>query len=464
MSQMTSRFIAPFLLMPVLGGWMLLGCGADSAGSATRGVAETVSAQELAKTLDLSKFPAPAGTEFNTRTAAEVQALAPLAIQPTAEFYLKEFAKLGFKPSGEPGSHIVSAEYAQASLVKDGHTISLSVLPGQDGKVMVSIYRHGNLDARTLPQSEGATPSHGSSTLHMYVARGSVAEESKFIEQAFAKLGWQQFVPPHTSMADDPDHRQFTFRKQGYVASASVGVAPAQQNKTMVQYQVRTLAHELPAPLKATKVEFDDDRVTLDCDIPDDLEAVDKFYAQAMPAAGCRALEHDEPRDKGHILRYETPDKGIFLIRLKTEDHKSTHVNFLYYSPELLAKMREQEGKPLESADTSAPSGTAERAEKKIVAQSIPLPVPKADIEYKAESEEINFRSPRTIEELVKALREKLKATGWQEPAEAPVAEANTGALLFQQGDATLTIVLLNTGLGDGTQVTIHASGLAWGD
>lgn len=459
------RYLAHCLYVAVIAG---CGAGSDGPGGTSQAAspaskAGVVSARELAEFLDLSKLPFPPGTQFNGRNAAELQALVPLAIQPTADFYLKALAEKGFKPTDEPGAHIITAEYAQASLKKDGHAVSLSVIPGSDGKVMVSVYRHGNLDAGSLPQSEGAKPTYGSSTLHMYVAKGSVAEEVDFVRKAFTEHGWQEFTPPNTAMVDDPEHRQFTFRNKGYLVSGSVGVAPAQQNKTMVQYQVRTLAHELPAPADAVKVEYDDERWMLNCEVPGGLGVAESYYLKTMPELGYKPLKHDEPRDKSRLLRFGTPEKGILLLTIRTEDHKASQVEFLHYSAELLAKMREQDQKPNEPPAAPTTPGAVPEV-KSIFARAIPLPKSAKDVEYQVDQEQIRFQSGDNIKMLVADLRMQLTAEGWKEFSEATVAEENAGTILFRQGDAMLTIVLLNLGLGGNTSVTISTAGLEWRD
>lgn len=447
---------------------ILCGCGAN-AGSAAAPVSDgkIVSASELAKVIDLSRIPAPQGARFGDRNAAELNVYVPLKVVPATEFYLRELEKLGYTPSKEPALTTIQNDYSSVTLVKGGYSLFLSATPSEEGQSLVSLIRYGNYDARRLPQSEGAKQGYGSPTLMHYVAKGSVAEECDFVMKALAKEGWQQYFQPNTSYTEDPKQRSMMFRNKGYRLNVSVGEAPAQQNKTMVQYQLYTLANELPAPAEAKNVEFDDEENVLTCIIPGDIEVADKFYRKAMPEVGCKALEHDEPKETTRLQRYETAEKGIYLVTMKNEDQKETKVEFLYYSPELLKKMRESEGKPAEKTDaeppTTAPSDDAPKR-KPIFAKLLPLPAKTLDLKFDADGQSIQFRSSEAIPALVKSMKQSFEAADWKELPGSTTADANAGAMVLQKEDALLTFVLINTGLGDGTTVMINGNGLDWSD
>lgn len=446
----------------------LCGCGAN-AGSAAAPVSDgkIVSASELAKVIDLTRIPAPQGAKFDDRSAAQVNVYVPLKVVPATEFYLRELKKLGYKPSPEPYLTTIKDDYSSVTLVKDGYSLFLSATPGEAGQSLVGLIRYGNYDARRLPQSEGAKQSYGSPSLMHYVAKGAVADECDVLLKALAKEGWQQYFQPNTSYAEDPKQRSMMFRNKGYRLNVSIGEAPAQQNQTMVQYQLYTLANELPAPADATNVEFDDDQHVLKCVIPGDIEVADKYYRKAMPEVGCKALEHDEPKETTRLQRYETAEKGIFLVSMKNEDQKETKVEFLYYSPELLKKMRESEGKTAEKTDAETPS-TAPSDDvpkrKPMFAKLLPLPAKTIGLKFDANGQSIQFRSNEPIPALVTNMKKSFEAADWKELPGSTTADANAGAMVLQKGDALLTFVLINTGLGDGTTVIINGNGLDWSD
>src|SRR5262249_22234157 len=122
-------------------------------------------------------------------------------------------------------------------------------------------------------------------------------------------LGWQRFVSRLRDGDDDDKdkkNRTLAFRKQGYILIVYVGESPVKEFRTHVQFMVTALAHELPAPPNATKVEFDDANWKMRCEVPGDLKEAAEFYQKAMPAAGYKALSSEEPRPAYWNLRFGT--------------------------------------------------------------------------------------------------------------------------------------------------------------
>lgn len=417
-----------------------------------------VSSAELATVLDLTKLPIPKDAKFNTRTAAEFSVIVPGIVPAITDFYLKGFADAGFQVTGAPGSKMITDDYSQAALARDGYSVSLSVTKGSEpGTLMVSANRHGALDARELPVSPGGKSLYGSSTSSMYVGQGSVKEEVDFIVKDLNSKGWRRYDRPNSSSAESEDSQQFDMRNQGYLVSLYASKAPAQDNKTVVQYQVRTIAHELPAPLDATNLKFDDARVELTCDAPGDVSQLFKFYSEAMPKVGCKPLKHDDPKPKSAILRFEPAEKGILLIELSTEDNKTTKVASRYFSAEFLAEMKRQS----DEANKPKPEPTKPTAEK-IVAQDIALPAEALEVTYTSDAEEIKFHAKGALEPFAKSLIEKLKSAGWKYDDKFSIVSENLASLEFKKGEASLSAKLINIGLGDGTEVTISTKGLTW--
>lgn len=418
-----------------------------------------VSSAELAAVIDLSQLPALPDSKFNSQTAAEMNVVVTNTVKTVAEFYLKAFADLGFEPATDPGSLLITDDFAQATLNRDGFFVSLSILKGgEPGKVMVAAFRHGALDARTLPVSERAKSLYANSTSSMYVARGSVAEEADFVREKLKAAGWQSFAAPHSASPDDPDRQEINVRNQGYRLSVSVSKAPAQDNQTVVQYLVHTIAYELPAPATAVNIEYDDTRRILMCDVPGDLPAVQDFYLEAMPKVGFRPLKHDELKPKRGILRFEPADKGILLIEMATEDHETTRVEFRLYTAEFLAEMdrKAEEARKAREAKTATPEAD------KIDARDIPLPAGALDVTYKAKDREIRFHSKDLLEPIAKSLINDLTAIGWKYDETLSVINENVGSLEFKKGPASVSATLINTGLGEGTKVTLTTRGLSF--
>jgi hypothetical protein len=106
---------------------------------------------------------------------------------------------------------------------------------------------------------------------------------------------------------------------------------------TEVQYSIRTLPRELPAPTTAYDIQIDPDFGKLNCRVPGSMEVVAKYYFQAMPAVGHKPLVHDSPGSNFRQLRFEAEDRGVIVVELfERTDFKDLFLGVRYYSPQEL--------------------------------------------------------------------------------------------------------------------------------
>ena len=93
-------------------------------------------------------------------------------------------------------------------------------------------------------------------------------------------------------------------------------------------------------------------------------------------------------------------------------------------------------------------------------APQLPVPVPTdaVELQYDADSGDIDFSSPSSVTALVKFYRQELAPLGWKEDATGAMVSDAVGSLEFTQGDASLSLVILNVG-GD-SKVMITSTGL----
>ena len=431
------------------------------------------SAMELAKVMDFTKLPLMEGAKSGRNNSANFQAKVPAKVPDVAEFYLTKLAALGWKLDTEQSSNKITDEYASAKLSKDGHVAYMSISrtsdkPDDKPESWVQFWFQGNFDTRTLPRSEGAKLTYGSQTSSIYTTPNKVADEADLVAKALVADGWQAFGRFNSSKTEQPDQRSWTYRKQGYVLDIFIVVAPAQGNQTNVQYSVRALAHELPAPPGATQVEFDDEMWEMKCEVPGDLQTVAEYYRKAMPAAGYKTLSSEDPRETYINLRFGTEADDIVLVQVASKDGKSTKVHAIGTSAGVLAEMRKREEKQIQEAKQKLEEKNKKQAvektpkEKALIVQDVPLPKEAKQVKYDAAGEQIVFQSSGNLEALAKEMREQLTAAGWQENPTFSVVNKNVGSFQFKQGAASIQITLVNTGLGDGTKATIKVKGMEW--
>jgi hypothetical protein len=304
-------------------------------------------ALQLAKILDLTKLPVPQGAEVRGNNPAHLEGKATGKVPDLASFYLDKLAALGWKPGDGPGEKEITDEYAQASLHRGGHITSLSIIQTNKDKLecLLQLHFRGNLDARTLPRSDGAKLLHGSQMLVMYTAMKPVPAEADWVAQTLAKEGWQRYEPFESRSAPPADLRTLNLRKQGYTLRVFINKAPAQNNQTSVHYSVSALGHELPAPPDATRVRFDDKDWRMECEVPASMDTVTQFYRTAMPAAGYKDLPGEAPQDKYVTPRFGAEGGDVVLVQVQKKGDKNSSVSAFGVSAAMLEKMRKDDEK-----------------------------------------------------------------------------------------------------------------------
>jgi hypothetical protein len=304
------------------------------------------SSRELAKVLDLSALPALEGTKFGAKSAANVSAQAPGTVPDVSAFYQKNLSALGWELVPEPDRKNTD-EYATLLFAKNGHRASLTISKFNVAKekapqTMVRMEFHGNLDTRTLPSPAGNQILSAGQTVTSYLTEKPTAEMMLWVPKALAAEGWQKFTGFDAAEEETGVHRTLKFRKQGYAVTIFIGIHPLQK-KTHFQYMVSALGHELPTPPEATKVQFDDVRWKLACEVPGDWKAAAEFYQKAMPATGYQPLSSEDPRPTYWNLRFGTDAGDVIMVKVSSMDKQPTQVNIHGISAAALAAMKKRD-------------------------------------------------------------------------------------------------------------------------
>jgi hypothetical protein len=287
-----------------------------------------------------------------------------------------------------------------------------------------------------------------------------VEEVVEFTRKELAALGWHEYIRPNTSYSEDPTQQSLTFIQNGLEVNAFIGSAPAQEGKTTNQYSVRVLSHALPVMDEASELQFDEHEVYASYMTPADMEAVKNFYGQSLAEMGYELVEETNATD-GSLLF--SNDEMPLLVSFPAAEGGQTQVVVRRLEASEVASLI---GTATEE-ETEAPAETEETGtvaeEGGLSALNLPSPED-ATVNYEPESEEITVTSPSDIETLVEFYREALPAQGWEEDATFAMVEENFGMLMFAQDEASLDLTFFNDGFSGQTEVSISASGLAWGD
>jgi hypothetical protein len=319
--------------------------------------AEPTDTRQLVQVLDLSKLPAPQGATVGEQSPTHLRVGVPLSVPAAVDFYRGKLAALGWQSVGPKTSESVTESFAQVSLGKDGYLLTLMAMPGEPKKTTVSIEHVGNLDTRTLPRVGGAEDQYSSQLVSLYFTTVKVDEAAAKLRQLLTADGWQEYDRAFSQKANRPDAADLLFRKKAYSLRVSINKPAAQPNKSAVQYFVKTLTRDLPAPADAKHVEIVESRWILMCEVPRDLKATADYYRVAMREIGFSALPRETPLNKSLTLSFESSDHDLVLVSLMATDDHGTKVKLEGYSAAFREAMKKA------AADAAAKREAREKAE-----------------------------------------------------------------------------------------------------
>lgn len=421
---------------------------------------EPASLMEAAEAIDLREMPTLSATaSMGEPEVGSLSYQSSEKIPAVLDFYRPKLVELGWQEL--PEMAYLEEAVGQLYFTKGDFMLYLGASQMGEDQVMVSLINHGNVDVRALPvYSEAETIYGDSPTSSIYATPAKVAEVVEFTRKELAALGWQEYLRPNTSYADDPNQQSLSFIQNGLELSAFIAVAPAQDGKTTAQYSVRVLSHELPVMAEASQLQFDEHMIYVSYIAPDNAEAVLNFYREKLTGMGYEeAVEAQVPDDSLLFTNDEMP----LLLTVPANSAGQTEVVLRRLEAEELAALTGTAEEDVEAPAEVEPAGD-EMAEAGLSAFNLPSPADATAVDFDADLEEITVTSPSDIKTLVEFYREALPAQGWQEEEMFAMVEENIGSLMFEQGEASLNMTLFNDGFSGETEISISASGLAWGD
>ncbi len=327
--------------------------------------AEPTDTRQLVQVLDLSKLPSPEGATVGEQSPTQVRISVPLLVPAAVDFYLDKLGTLGWQPVGPKTSESVTESFAQVSLGKDGYLLTLTAMPGKPKETTVSIEHVGNLDTRRLPRVDGAEEQYSSQSSSLYFTTAKVDEATAKLCQLLKADGWQEYDRAFSQKVNRPDASDLLFRKKAYSLDVSISKPAARPNKSAVQYFVKTLARDLPAPADAKHVEIEDSRWILMCEVPGDLKATADYYRAVMREIGFSAPPRETPLGKSLTLSFESDDHDLVLVSLAATDEHGTKVKLEGYSAAFREVMKKAEAAAVvgrEAREKAEVEAKAERA------------------------------------------------------------------------------------------------------
>src|SRR5262249_47629554 len=197
---------------------------------------------------------------------------------------------------------------------------------GKGPRTLVDMQFHGNLDARDLPSPTANKVLSASQTVSSYLTDNTVADTLSWALKTLTAQGWQEFTRFGEPVEETDAHRTLTVRKQGYALTIYLGTHPVEK-KTYFQYTVTALSHELPTPAEANKVQFDDAKWQLSCELPGDWKPAAEYYQKAMPALGYKPLPGEAPQPTYWNLHFGTDAGDLITVQVLSKDKQVTQVH-----------------------------------------------------------------------------------------------------------------------------------------
>jgi uncharacterized membrane protein len=270
---------------------------------------------------------------------------------------------------------------------------------------------------------------------------------AEFTRRELAAQGWHLYTRPGTETAAGADSQTLTFIQNGMELTAFITVAPAQGNKTSVQYGVTLLAVDLPIDDQAAGLEFEETGPFLSYQTATGREALADFYREQMTAAGWQELPDLSAVDAEQVnLAFANESEQLaLLVELAAAEGNQTQVTLQSLSSEdMLAG----------AGDTVDDSSGEVMADTPGDLSTFPLPADAQDVAYDAA--EITFSSPSDIETMVQFYRDALSADGWQEQADFSQVDDTFAFVEFDRADEIIYLNVIS--FGGTSEATIDLS------
>ena len=432
--------------------------------------------RQLVNKLDLRAVELPAESQLAEQSPGLVRAVAPLSIQKTYDKLLAQLIAQNWQLLRVPGSPQVTAEYAQAFFEREGCQLSLSLYPenAEAGTTNLTLHNTGPLDTRKLPRLPNTGVVYESRPLTILSTTATVPAAALACRKQLRAAGWQEYGPADATVVENAEQQSVDFRCGPVVVSVFIGVAPAQGGKTTLNYSSHLLENELPWPADVAKADFSEHGPTLRTTSSMKLDELVRWYGREMKPLGFEPnagwIQVHEKSAQIAYKQFSTPQRNL-LLRLATTD-EGTKIDIEAISSETLVQLArdaidaerpalaEQPGQA--EADMPAEEGAEVAEAPKLNARDIPLPANAEGVHFDEEEMEITLASETAIRDLVAFFRKALVGETWKENRAFSVVTPQAGSFELEgPGGASLRFLLINTGLGDGTSITISVSGMS---
>lgn len=393
-------------------------------------------AKQAAEVIDLREFPlAPETEKPNYQVLSSQSYQTPAPPEKTFTWLREQLTKAGWKEL--PGGYS-SEQGGSGAFQKEGFTLSASVFGSGSGS-NVSIFNHGNVDLTKLPLPQGAAPLYAGPVSASYITEASPAETAAATRALLEEAGWE----PYGGAGDVAD-----FVQNGVKLSARVLSAPAQGGKTMLEYSTRILPVEIPLLPGAQQVQYSDSPAQLAFDVEGAIAENAPLYREKLSSIGWKpTTENPVKIDWKQFLIFRDAAEDLLEVQLTEVDGKTRALVRYQTAAEVAAETERAKAAALrqqEMANLPKPTLT------------LHLPPEVRAPQWTATGVEFTTAVGQA-QGVIKAIRDKLVADGWQEGNS--MLEENFGTMSLRKDRQSILIGYVESGILPG-EVTISATGV----
>ena len=296
----------------------------------------------------------------------------------------------------------------------------------------------GIADVRTLPRLEGAVEdaSRTQSYSMSYSVPTVVAVTSAATKKLLTADGWVQFLRPL-----DEKSSLLTFKKaqQGLNVHFTQGLGRPDQS--VVYYTAERITSNVPFPLDATDIVFDQNRPYLGCIAPLALDAALDFFRNEMAAIGWKPLSATDAMARWpNAALSETAQNGVRAYYSHDDGD-----GFYRQRPIMLTLLRRDDGRTGVEVRV-APFALPETLEADSEMAGLPRPKPTKTAKSSGGSDSVRREMEvAVIAELPATLafyRRELASRNWTEETNGAVVKPDNVTLKFSSAEQTATLTL----------------------
>jgi hypothetical protein len=422
--------------------WLVLNCvpGLLAFVSAAHGAVPPVkpaTADEAARVLDLRRFPLCEGAETPQQwTTAGLTYQVKADVKAAFEFQQRELNSRKWEEL--PGSYVTD-QAASATFAREAYKVSVSVFPtGMPEIVLVALTNHGNVDFAKLPVPEGVKVLYGGPVSLMYVTETAADVTAAACRKLLLAQGWRPY-----GMAGET---QF-FKQNGVRLGVTTSVAPAQGNKTVIDFQSALMSVDLPAPDDAIGLQYSESPTQIFFDSNASIAEIVEFYRSGLAKSDWKATTESPVKvDFRQEMIFRNKAEDMRTLVLDEVDGK-TRVLLRHQSAAEVAEL-EALAKAEAERKKNAPATPATR---------IAVTLPDGAKDVQASKTEIEFKlASGQARPVVEGWRKQYAKDGWKEEAAEVMKEA--GVVSLKKGELGLMIIYADPGFIP-AEVTITASG-----